>query len=88
MRWPEWKYDTSVGQAPAWHSSFLQVPKEHQARSSKVFDVETLVLLLPNILDIDIFMALASTRSVHRHIFNSLAIKAAVHCLWMELIST
>ena len=27
---------------------------------------ETLVLLLPNILDIDIFMALASTRSVHR----------------------
>ncbi len=33
-----------------------------------VFDLaeETLVLLLPNILDIDIFMALASTRSVHR----------------------
>jgi len=88
VRWPEWKYDATLGHAPTWHGKLLQVPQEHQARSAKVFDVETLVLLLPNILDIDIFMALASTRSVHRQIFNSLAIKAAVHCLWMELISS
>lgn len=88
VRWPEWKYDATLGHAPTWHGKLLQAPQEHQARSSKVFDVETLVLLLPNILDIDICMALASTRSVHRQIFNSLPVKAAVHCLWMELIST
>lgn len=87
VRWPEWKYDATLGHAPAWHSKLLKVPQEHQARSSKVFDMETLVLLLPNILDIDIFMALASARSVHRQIFSSLAIKAAAHCLWIELIS-
>lgn len=87
VRWPEWKYDVNTGQIPPWHSKFLRVPREKQARSASVFDVETLALLLPNILDIDIFMALASARSVHRQIFNSLAIKAAVHCLWIELIS-
>jgi len=87
VRWPVWKYDTNTGQAPPWHAKFLKVPQEHQARSSKVFDVETLALLLPNVLDIDIFMALASARSVHRQIFNSLPIKAAVHCLWVTLIS-
>ncbi|CAE7325674.1 Herc2, partial [Symbiodinium sp. CCMP2456] len=81
VRWPEWKYDVNTSRL------CCNVPREKQARSASVFDVETLALLLPNILDIDIFMALASARSVHRQIFNSLAIKAAVHCLWIELIS-
>eukprot|EP00435_Cladocopium_sp_Y103_P019824 s153_g4.t2 len=39
VRWPEWKYNATLGHAPAWHSKLLKVPQEHQARSAKVFDV-------------------------------------------------
>eukprot|EP00931_Biecheleriopsis_adriatica_P060145 TRINITY_DN36107_c0_g1_i1.p1 TRINITY_DN36107_c0_g1~~TRINITY_DN36107_c0_g1_i1.p1 ORF type:complete len:1069 (-),score=217.63 TRINITY_DN36107_c0_g1_i1:75-3281(-) len=86
VRWPEWKYDAEKGIPPAWHKDLVREPQEAEYRSNKVSDVETDVLLLPNILDIDVFMALASIKSVHRQIFEALPIQAAVYCLWSHLV--
>jgi len=91
VKYPEWKHEVaaagaSTGTSQAWHRSLVQVPSDMQSRSHKVSDVETFVLLLPNILDIDIFMALSSARHSNRAIFEAVPVQAAVHCLWANLV--
>lgn len=86
VEWPLWKYDSNTNVAPPWHSKLIEVPPEKQSRSLRVYDVETKALLLPNILDIDIFMAWSSARGVHRQIFQSLPIRGAIQCLWDSLV--
>lgn len=92
VKWPEWKYDAAKaaqGQAgfPAWHNNLVRAPAPENVRRSNVSDVEYSVLLLPNILDHDIFMALASCQPSADKVFTSLSVRGAIHCLWVNLIS-
>eukprot|EP00930_Biecheleria_cincta_P082415 TRINITY_DN7214_c0_g1_i1.p1 TRINITY_DN7214_c0_g1~~TRINITY_DN7214_c0_g1_i1.p1 ORF type:complete len:1150 (+),score=203.33 TRINITY_DN7214_c0_g1_i1:212-3661(+) len=86
VSWPLWKFNSDSHTAPPWHERLIRTPPEIQSRSLSVFDVETKALLLPNILDIDIFMAWSSARGVHRDIFKSLPIRGAIQCLWDSLV--
>lgn len=92
VRWPAWSYDASkasTGEAacPPWHSNFVKVPAPENQRSSDVVDVEYSALLIPNILDIDIFMAISFSPDSALKIFHSRAVRGAVHCLWVHLVS-
>jgi len=94
LRWPVWKYDSTktddmyMKDQPnlQWHLSLVKRPHESEERREYVDDVDVKVVLLPNILDIDIFMALASTRESMQRIFAKLPVQGIIHCLWDHLM--
>jgi len=97
LKWPVWKFDSTkkddkddkfLTDQPglAWHLSLVKTPDDSEERREYVDDVDTKVVLLPNILDIDIFMALASTGHSHKRIFASLPVQGIIYCLWDHLI--
>eukprot|EP00929_Paragymnodinium_shiwhaense_P016752 TRINITY_DN12538_c0_g1_i2.p1 TRINITY_DN12538_c0_g1~~TRINITY_DN12538_c0_g1_i2.p1 ORF type:complete len:1290 (-),score=285.14 TRINITY_DN12538_c0_g1_i2:306-4175(-) len=84
VSWPTWLYHPEKGY-PDWHNSFIRVPEEGEARQGDECDVETEVLMMPNILDLDILMALASTDKEYKCIFAKLPIRALVATLWYKV---
>ncbi|CAK0902450.1 unnamed protein product [Prorocentrum cordatum] len=90
--WPVWKFDSTkqddrdLQNQPElrWHLDLVQRPEDDADKREYVVDVDTTVLLVPNILDIDIFMALAQTR--HGRIFARLPVQGIVGCLWEGLV--
>lgn len=68
-----------------WHDVFIPNPKRHK-RSTHIRNVHVVVSLLPNILDIDIFMALAHCQMEHLAIMNQKTVQGVVTCLWSNLI--
>jgi len=94
LLWPDWRYnseikdDRQLSNQPelAWHLTLVPAPDIKDERREGIDDVDTKVVLLPNLLDIDIFMALACTQVAHSSIFAKLSVQGAVHCLWDHLI--
>lgn len=85
LKMPEWRCQPNKPEV-AWHAQLIQAPDEHEDGREYVDDVETKVVLLPNILDIDIFMALACTRPANIRIFERLPVQGVIYCLWDHLI--
>ncbi|CAK9009671.1 unnamed protein product [Durusdinium trenchii] len=68
LMWPQWEYDADNQVAAV--------------RQDNVYDVDVKVVLLPNLLDVDIFMALTRTWETDNHVFAKLPIQGAIYCLW------
>jgi len=84
IQWPAWRQQ-SVDWSVEWHKEFLPGQKRNDHKN--VVDVETKVLLVPNVLDLDVFMALAFTPNQHLEIFANLSVQAIISCLWDRLVS-
>jgi len=69
----------------SWHDEFVPRPRRH-ARSTHIKNINVVVSLLPNILDIDIFMALAHVQYEHLAIMKQKTVQGAVTCLWSNLV--
>lgn len=68
-----------------WHKDFA--PKwKRQNRASHAKHVKIVAALMPGILDIDVFMALAHCDKEHIAIMNKKTIQGAVCCLWDNLV--
>lgn len=92
MNWPEWRYDPSrksLEDQPelAWHTRLVRKAAEMETRREYIEDVDTKCCLLPNILDIDIFMALACTKDESRNVFKTLPVIGAIQCMWDHLLT-
>lgn len=83
--WPQWEYDADNQVHPEWHSGFLP-RRAGGVRQDSVYDVDVKVVLLPNLLDVDIFMALTRTWETDNHVFAKLPIQGAIYCLWDKLV--
>eukprot|EP00931_Biecheleriopsis_adriatica_P060721 TRINITY_DN36478_c0_g1_i1.p1 TRINITY_DN36478_c0_g1~~TRINITY_DN36478_c0_g1_i1.p1 ORF type:complete len:1022 (-),score=193.83 TRINITY_DN36478_c0_g1_i1:77-3004(-) len=87
---PAWKFDSQkdVSQQPSisWHDDFM--PRYSKSRSSRdhVADVSVKAMLLPNMLDIDIFMALSQVENDGIAVFSKLSVQGIIYCLWDNLI--
>jgi len=94
LMWPVWKYDSTKTDDKSlkdqagilWHLRLVKTPDDSEERREYVDDVDTKVVLLPNILDIDIFMALASAGQNHNRIFSKLPVQGIICCLWDHLM--
>eukprot|EP00929_Paragymnodinium_shiwhaense_P076499 TRINITY_DN39346_c0_g3_i1.p1 TRINITY_DN39346_c0_g3~~TRINITY_DN39346_c0_g3_i1.p1 ORF type:complete len:1122 (-),score=298.52 TRINITY_DN39346_c0_g3_i1:36-3401(-) len=85
---PQWKFDASGSDASdssSWHSKLIEA-SNLEGRQDDVYDVETKVCLMPNMMDVDVFMALSRTWDVHNTIFARLPVQGAVYCLWDNLV--
>ncbi|OLP91783.1 hypothetical protein AK812_SmicGene26492 [Symbiodinium microadriaticum] len=89
---PSWKFDSqkSFDQQPniQWHADFI--PAVHKSRQSRdhVSSVCVKALLIPNMLDMDIVMAMSRVESQDLPVFGKLSIQGIVHCLWENLFQT
>lgn len=94
LQWPEWRFDSRKEDenlrrdqpALIWHLDLVKRPSESEERREYVQDVTTRALLIPNMIDIDIFMALASTGTNGARIFSKLAVQGIIYFLWDHLI--
>jgi len=86
LKVPRWNFDSDKEEAPPWHAKLVVVPENNGELIECMEDVDTGVLLLPNILDIDIFMALASMKPSHFRIFTTVPVQGIIYCLWDHLI--
>lgn len=85
LTWPQWEYDADNQVYKEWHSNFIP-PRVGGVRQDNVYDVDVKVVLLPNLLDVDIFMALTRTWETDNHVFAKLPIQGAIYCLWDQLV--
>lgn len=85
LTWPQWEYDADNQVYKEWHSAFVP-PRVGGVRQDNVYDVDVKVVLLPNLLDVDIFMALTRTWETDNHVFAKLPIQGAIYCLWDKLV--
>ncbi|CAE8604745.1 unnamed protein product [Polarella glacialis] len=89
---PAWKFDSAKAWEDqpdiAWHRGFLPEFSSDSTRSNRhnVYSVSVKSILLPNVLDIDMFMALAQTEKDQLSVFSKLSVQGMIHCLWDNLI--
>lgn len=91
MLLPIWKFDINQGTFEnqpeiAWHRWL--VPETHglALRTDYVYNVTVSTVLLPNILDLDMFVALGRVLHPHIRIFSKLSVQGMIHCLWNNLV--
>eukprot|EP00931_Biecheleriopsis_adriatica_P061034 TRINITY_DN36683_c0_g1_i1.p1 TRINITY_DN36683_c0_g1~~TRINITY_DN36683_c0_g1_i1.p1 ORF type:complete len:1088 (+),score=167.69 TRINITY_DN36683_c0_g1_i1:25-3288(+) len=94
VRWPCWKFDANKPMEERdWQQRFmpdrfvpLHAPELNAGRQDSVYDVEAKVVMLPNMLDVDILMALTRTWDGQNHMFAKLPVQATITCLWDNLV--
>ncbi|CAE8638499.1 unnamed protein product [Polarella glacialis] len=83
---PLWKFDAEKLQEDqpeiAWHDDFIPNCSQLPSREDHIYPVNTRVLLWPNILDLEICMALTRTWDRDNYIFARLPVQAIAYCLW------
>jgi len=87
LLWPEWKLDPAMDTWPDWHGELVQVPDRRYQASICEYDAETKVLLLPDVININVLMALAQTSSVNKQVFANFTVQAIVSFVWKELVA-
>jgi len=80
---PAWKFNEKG--APQWHSEFLPKVNDH-VRPDYVYHVDVSTILMPNLLDIDILMALTRIRNECWSVFSNRSVEGLISCLWNNLI--
>jgi len=86
---PCWRFDSQkdYSQQPniRWHSQFM--PEVSKSRSSRdVHNVSVKATMLPNMLDMDIIMALAQIAVEDMSVFLKLSVRGILYCLWDNLL--
>lgn len=89
--WPQWTSGFSVtaggsGKEPAWHKDFFPSGQEPPLRADYVYPVDVKVVMVPDILDVDICMALTRTWASDLEIFAHLPIQGLVCCWWNSVV--
>lgn len=68
-----------------WHDDFVPRPPR-QARTASIMNVRVVTCLLPNILDIDILMALAVVQQGYLATMANKTVQGTIMCLWDNLV--
>ena len=80
LKQPYWKFDSQkpFDQQPGikWHADFTARGNESE--------VAVKALLLPNVLDVDIIMALSQIKKADLKLFSQLSVQGIVYCLWED----
>mmetsp|Transcript_71159 Transcript_71159/g.231141 ORF Transcript_71159/g.231141 Transcript_71159/m.231141 type:complete len:1604 (-) Transcript_71159:138-4949(-) len=86
--WPTWKYDRLAEvKVPAWQARFIPVPTQGQVRQDHIYEVDCKVLIIPNILDVDVLMAIARIWEYNDDkLFKKMTVRAITNCLWTNLL--
>lgn len=87
---PVWKFETDrpIDQQPEirWHSWLVPETNGLVKRTDYVYNVSVSTVLLPNILDLDMFMALARSLRCHMKVFAKLPVQGMIYCMWNNLV--
>jgi len=86
IMWPLFKYSIGEGQASAWHSYLFKGSDKETGLNHHMYDVETNVLLFPNLMDVHILMALTTLRRGDMVLFHRLPIQACISAGWRLLV--
>jgi len=70
-----------------WHDSFMKQPRT-EARSTYIKRAHVVTSLLPGILDIDVFMAIAQCQKEYLGIMERKTLQGAISCLWINLVES
>jgi hypothetical protein len=82
----EWKTKKTRSTVDAgWHRDFVPRPSR-TARGSHIKSVRVVTCLIPNILDIDVFMAFAHCEKDHLATMSKKTVQGAIYCLWGNLV--
>mmetsp|Transcript_165028 Transcript_165028/g.316917 ORF Transcript_165028/g.316917 Transcript_165028/m.316917 type:complete len:1220 (-) Transcript_165028:57-3716(-) len=89
--WPCWRYDPrrSLEEQPElhWHRHLVREPLMRFGLNAYVYDIETKALMLPDILNVTVFMALSRVQEkTQLNIFESLPTKGMITCMWTQLV--
>ncbi|CAJ1397663.1 unnamed protein product [Effrenium voratum] len=86
VSFPCWKFDSQkdISQQPNiwWHQDFTPEVSNHNSSSHVIIRT----MLVPNMLDIDIVMALAQVQNEDLPVFEKHSVQGIVYCLWGNLI--
>jgi len=80
-----WKTKNKKREALTWHDDFVPRPVSGP-RTSDTKNVKVVTCLLPNILDIDIFMAFSHCQKEFLDIMNKKTVQGTIFCLWTNLV--
>mmetsp|Transcript_88576 Transcript_88576/g.185101 ORF Transcript_88576/g.185101 Transcript_88576/m.185101 type:complete len:993 (-) Transcript_88576:368-3346(-) len=87
---PAWKFepDKPFERQPKiqWHRWLLPETTGLAQRTDYVFNVNVSCVLLPNMLDLDMFMALGRVLRPQMKVFNKLPVQGMIYCLWNNLV--
>eukprot|EP00933_Yihiella_yeosuensis_P023853 TRINITY_DN18536_c0_g1_i1.p1 TRINITY_DN18536_c0_g1~~TRINITY_DN18536_c0_g1_i1.p1 ORF type:complete len:1029 (+),score=161.45 TRINITY_DN18536_c0_g1_i1:233-3319(+) len=91
VKLPSWNFDVQrcFEDQPEirWHKDFIpEWSGDVRSSSEDVCNVVVKTMLLPNMLDMDIIMALARIPCSNVSVFAKLAVQGMVYCLWDNLI--
>lgn len=85
---PIWSFETDkpLEKQPeiAWHRWLVPETDGFALRTDYVYNVSVSTVLMPNILDLDMFVALG--RSLQHRVFDKLSVKGMIYCLWNNLV--
>lgn len=89
VRWPLWTSSFSLAvvqhdSEPAWHKEFF--PEDLPTLPDRVYPVDVKVVMVPDILDVDVCMALTRTWASDLEIFAHLPIQGLIHCWWEKVV--
>lgn len=99
--WPCWKREPDpddddsnhhhcgkCGAETEWQRRLVEAAEENSTdeRQNYMYDVATRVVLLPNVLDIDIFKALSVLWSQHNKLFARLPVQGILNCAWDHIV--
>jgi hypothetical protein len=92
LEWPIWRWDRSYDATSSvhtadgnWQDAFTTEESYH-SRTAGIKNVDVKVSLIPNILDIDILMSLASLMDSHSSVMKKKTVQGIIFCLWQNLI--
>jgi hypothetical protein len=97
LEWPIWRWErsydeittprTSNGQklGANWQASFV-TDEAYHSRKHGIKSVNVKVSLMPNVLDIDILMSLASLMDSHASVMKKKTVQGIIFALWQNLI--
>mmetsp|Transcript_121037 Transcript_121037/g.342454 ORF Transcript_121037/g.342454 Transcript_121037/m.342454 type:complete len:1000 (-) Transcript_121037:218-3217(-) len=90
LKTPSWNFNSNrvLDEQPEilWHQRWIPSSGAHDVRSDHMFNVSVQTVLVPNILDIDMFMALSRIPTKHDAVFSKLSVQGMVTCLWKNLV--
>lgn len=87
---PAWNFQTDrpFEKQPeiGWHRWLVPETDGLAERTDYVYNVSVSSVLLPNMLDLDMFMALARVLRPQMKVFSKLPVQGMIYCLWNNLV--
>mmetsp|Transcript_11086 Transcript_11086/g.27666 ORF Transcript_11086/g.27666 Transcript_11086/m.27666 type:complete len:1003 (+) Transcript_11086:172-3180(+) len=87
---PVWNFETdkTFEKQPeiAWHRWLVPETTGLALRTDYVYNVQVSTVLLPNILDLDMFLALARVLRPEMDVFSKRPVQGMIYCMWNNLV--